>query len=308
VTLEPGSHGRVTVMQDGQLALRSGTYYLDGVRVRSGGSLVINQEEGPVVLYVREALGYWGSTAVVQDEHPNLLVGYFGTRAAVLGAPFRGAFIAPNAKVFLGPDGDGLCGWFGESHDWWGHDDDCRHDYRWRHADGDVQGGYDWWSDDGDDSRYDHHWGHGDDDSEGAHRCQDDDDDDDSRYGHDWWHGDDDNDHGRWCQHQGADAGPYEGVFFAKRISVLPHVEVIYHPFALPETAVTPDETVPGAGGAGPDAQAGAGGHDGASDNGGSRRRGAICALQSRSVGGNATWPLLVLGVAALRRTRRRHR
>ena len=89
----------------------------------------------------------------------------------------------------------------------------------------------------------------------------------------------------------------------------MPHVEVIYHPFTLPNPSVmpgaTPEEPAPPAGGAGPDAHAGAGGHDGASDSGGGHRRGAICALQSQGANGDAAWLLLALGFAALRRTGR---
>ncbi len=284
VTIDPGSYRHVTVERGGRLLLRSGVFYLEDLRVRRGAELVLDQEEGSVVVYVRSAFAFWGSTAVLQDEHPDLLVGYFGSRSAVLGAPFQGAFIAPNAKLFLGPDGEGECGWMGEAHEW--PRDRDRRNLPHLHLPHGHDGDHGW--------RCEHHC-----------RAEDD---EDFGHGHHPWNGDDRFAPAGQCGHHSTQTIPYEGVFFAQRITVLPHVEVLLQPFATLHGA-SPPAGMPWAAAPGEDVagegQAGASGEGNDSSNG-SGNSNADCALHGRPAHGSAQWLLGMLGLAILRRRWRR--
>ncbi len=106
-TLQPGSYGRVTVENGGELELSTGTYFVQSLEIRRGARLRLADANGPVIVYIAGALRNEGTSVSNGGGAPRLLIGYFGESAALLDAPLAGAVVAPNAVLILGSDQGG---------------------------------------------------------------------------------------------------------------------------------------------------------------------------------------------------------
>jgi hypothetical protein len=100
-TSPPGRYGMFQVFSGGTLKLSPGTYFIDSLDLEPGAKLVLNQDAGPVVLYVSSSVIYRGAISTTSGVAPDLLFGYFGTADLSIEAPFVGTIVAPSAKIVL---------------------------------------------------------------------------------------------------------------------------------------------------------------------------------------------------------------
>lgn len=96
--IAPGAYAQVSVASRSTLTLASGIYYFDSLDLEPSARVVL---QGQVVIYVRTALTDRGAFRGSGGAFPRLLIGYFGTAAASIEAPFTGTLIAPNALLRL---------------------------------------------------------------------------------------------------------------------------------------------------------------------------------------------------------------
>jgi hypothetical protein len=104
--LPPGLYGSIILNSQSTLNLSSGTYFLTDFVVNSQVTVNLNQANGPVVIYVTNALNLRGTFApgAASDggvAHPDLLIGYLGTNQITVESLFDGAIVAPFTTVIL---------------------------------------------------------------------------------------------------------------------------------------------------------------------------------------------------------------
>ncbi len=100
---QPGRYGAISVKRDSTLTLSSGAYYLDELRVETGGHLVIDASQGTVVVYLRGAFVQRGSIRYLGDQG-DALFACFGQDDVLLEGEFHGTVTAPLARVIIGPN------------------------------------------------------------------------------------------------------------------------------------------------------------------------------------------------------------
>jgi hypothetical protein len=110
-TIAPGAYGNVTVNSRASLSLSTGTYLFNSLDTEPQSSLNLNETAGPVLIYVQNTLLYKGSEVQTGGDG-DVFVGFFGTQAVSLQAPFRGTLVAPNAEVELTTQAAGFAGAF----------------------------------------------------------------------------------------------------------------------------------------------------------------------------------------------------
>lgn len=96
--LEPARYGAVTIAEDAELTLKTGTYYFDALDVNKKAKIVVKNKEGTVVVYVRETLKFSGKV-LSEMGRSDLLIGYLGDSSVLVKAPIDASVIAPNAKL-----------------------------------------------------------------------------------------------------------------------------------------------------------------------------------------------------------------
>jgi len=102
--LVPGGYSNLSVDAGGTVTLASGTYFLSSLTITAGSTVKLNQANGPVIVYVSDAITINATLKSLTGDPPNLLVGFVGTSAVTLGAsgaPFNGALVAPFAQLSL---------------------------------------------------------------------------------------------------------------------------------------------------------------------------------------------------------------
>lgn len=99
LSLEPGAYEELTVSAGSSAAIRSGTYYFERLKVEPRGTLEIANTDGPVYVWVRDALELHG-TMLDYSIEANVLFGYAGSKP-VTSRSFRGTLVAPAAAVRL---------------------------------------------------------------------------------------------------------------------------------------------------------------------------------------------------------------
>jgi len=98
----PGRYGEIRVAPRATLSLRSGIYYVSKLQLEPDSVVSLNQDAGPVVIYVADDLQVKGRfTAKQAGEFPDVAVIYLGCDSVHLDAPFRGSLVAPKAEVSL---------------------------------------------------------------------------------------------------------------------------------------------------------------------------------------------------------------
>lgn len=105
-TLAPGSYRDITVKPYSTLTLQVGTYLAESLRLEPGSRLQLSGG-AMTTLYVHSQISNEGSFVSPANEPPLLLLGFFGTAELHIDGAFRGAIIAPTAKLVLGREGDG---------------------------------------------------------------------------------------------------------------------------------------------------------------------------------------------------------
>jgi hypothetical protein len=116
IPLAPGSYGRISVKSGAVLSLASdsvsGRYFFDElVAIEPGATVVLDQSEGPIDIYVSNKLFYRGVFVDTNDDYSTFTIGYYGTETAFFEQSFNGVITAPNAKLVLG-GADGHTGRF----------------------------------------------------------------------------------------------------------------------------------------------------------------------------------------------------
>ena len=99
--LLPGYYGDVSIKSRSILNLKSGTYYFKSLNVEPGSELLLDQQDGPIVLYVESSITFRGIIASKQGAFPRLVMGFLGTSTATIEAPFQGILIAPQGEIRL---------------------------------------------------------------------------------------------------------------------------------------------------------------------------------------------------------------
>jgi hypothetical protein len=98
----PGRYGSVQVDAIATLNLTAGTYYMESLNLLPFSTVLIDQTNGPVFIYVHNVLCYSGTIVSTTGAFPDVLLAYFGVPAVTLAATFRGTFISTTGAVTLG--------------------------------------------------------------------------------------------------------------------------------------------------------------------------------------------------------------
>ena len=100
--LAPGSYGTVTINSGARVALSPGSYFIQRLLINSASSTLVIPTTGVVRLYVAVQLAYRGQVVNASGQLAQIVLGYNGTDAAVLEAPFYGTLIAPRGMMSFG--------------------------------------------------------------------------------------------------------------------------------------------------------------------------------------------------------------
>ncbi len=100
-SITPGRHGTVRLNSAATLTLETGTYYLTGLIVESNAVIRLDQTQGPVVVYVTDALTLRGAFVPAVGSERHLMIAYLGTNPIVAEQQFDGALLAPSATLTL---------------------------------------------------------------------------------------------------------------------------------------------------------------------------------------------------------------
>jgi hypothetical protein len=101
----PGSYGQTTVYSRGRLRLTAGRYFFTSLDLEPQAVLEVDESAGPVTIFVRDSVIFRGSILTPANALASVFVGYTGTNAVFLEAPFNGTFVAPNASLTIGTNG-----------------------------------------------------------------------------------------------------------------------------------------------------------------------------------------------------------
>lgn len=119
-SIVPGNYGQVQVGPNGTLTLHSGIYYTSSVELAPRSSVRIDQEDGPVIVYVKGSAALRGSFTAIQGGPNDLLIAYLGILPLEIGGPgivpFGGSVVAPFAQLSIFP-GTGVHKGFFAAHD-----------------------------------------------------------------------------------------------------------------------------------------------------------------------------------------------
>ena len=111
-TLAPGAYGLLEIHTGATLTLTAGTYYFSDIDVHTGASVLLAQQNGPVIIYVKNSIALRDTIAPVGGGAPDLLVAYLGTTSLTLSNLFNGALIAPLTTITLPAVGSPYAGYF----------------------------------------------------------------------------------------------------------------------------------------------------------------------------------------------------
>jgi hypothetical protein len=101
-TLAPGGFGNVIIKQNATLTLSTGTYSFETLSLEPDTKLIVNDQAGPIVVYVRGQLTHRGlvqKDGEPSSKKPQLLVIAFG--GAHIESPFKGTVFTPNSWLQL---------------------------------------------------------------------------------------------------------------------------------------------------------------------------------------------------------------
>jgi hypothetical protein len=103
-TLEAGvPYGKVALKSGATLVVTPGEHFVGWLEVQQGASVVLQDGDERIALYVRDTVSWRGTLSTLSGESPDWLLGYIGTTKINFEVPFEGFLLAPNAPVVLGP-------------------------------------------------------------------------------------------------------------------------------------------------------------------------------------------------------------
>jgi hypothetical protein len=111
LSLAPGAYGRVSVKSRARLILDAGTYRFQSL-VLEPQAVVQVATGGATIVFVQSGLTHRGSFLNASGQLAPVLIAHFGTSAASIEGPFRGAIVAPNGRVDLYTRSEGYSGVF----------------------------------------------------------------------------------------------------------------------------------------------------------------------------------------------------
>lgn len=97
----PGRYGLMQLFSGAKLTLTTGAYYVDDLDLEQGSTVILNQDAGPVLLYVRNSVILRGVFSTTSGAASDVLLGFLGTTDVVGEVPFVGTLVAPSAKIAL---------------------------------------------------------------------------------------------------------------------------------------------------------------------------------------------------------------
>jgi len=101
----PGAYGDLHLEDGSRATLRTGNYLFEDVDLGRVATLVIDDREGPVFVYVEKGLEHRGTVESTSGDFPGLVVLGTGHGTMKIRSPFRGSIVAPDGKIeFLGDD------------------------------------------------------------------------------------------------------------------------------------------------------------------------------------------------------------
>ncbi len=98
----PGRLGNVSVKGNATLRLTSGTYYIDALTFESQSTLLLDQANGPTLIYARQGFTFRGSDRTLTGAEPDLLVVATGSADVFVETAFTGSVVAPTARLTIG--------------------------------------------------------------------------------------------------------------------------------------------------------------------------------------------------------------
>src|SRR6185369_6540582 len=101
-TIQPGSYNAVTVQPNAKLTLVAGTYFFQSMDFEASASVSLDDKNGPISIYVANTVIYRAAVTDTANDPARILVGFAGTAAVAIEAPFIGTFVAPSARVTVG--------------------------------------------------------------------------------------------------------------------------------------------------------------------------------------------------------------
>jgi hypothetical protein len=102
VSKAPGRYGNIQIDATATLKLSTGVYYFESLDMFPLSTIQVDQTSGPVFIYVHNSLTYGGTIVPPSGGFPDVLVGYFGSAAVSLNAPFEGTYVSRTGAVTLG--------------------------------------------------------------------------------------------------------------------------------------------------------------------------------------------------------------
>lgn len=99
--LAPGAWGTLNVQSGSEVYLRPGTYFFESFNTEPGSSVIVDAAAGQAIIYVRNSFVHKGPIVQSGGDPGKVFVGYLGTSAAFLQAPYVGAMVAPNGAIEL---------------------------------------------------------------------------------------------------------------------------------------------------------------------------------------------------------------
>jgi len=99
----PGYYSTMRIGPTASITLTTGIYHIDVLTVEDSASVVLDQTEGPIILYVRDQVIMRGTITVSDDSISDLLIVYLGDQEMHLERAFQGTVVAANAGLTLHP-------------------------------------------------------------------------------------------------------------------------------------------------------------------------------------------------------------
>jgi hypothetical protein len=97
--LAPGSYHTLVVPRTATVTLHSGSYRFENFDVHAGGTVLVDNGDGPIQAIATSSFYFRGSVGTANLGTPNILFGYLGADPIKLEVPFAGQMVAPNSSV-----------------------------------------------------------------------------------------------------------------------------------------------------------------------------------------------------------------
>jgi hypothetical protein len=97
----PGNYDFIRVGNGSVLTLSTGTYYTNTFQLESGSQLLLDQDNGPVLIYVATNIALRGAITQLSGASPDIFIGYLGTNAMFVESSFDGVIVSPFAGLTL---------------------------------------------------------------------------------------------------------------------------------------------------------------------------------------------------------------